>query len=296
MKSTWFADRTQYEFAKCLRDADYSRWGSDLFHIFLDCAAATLMQANRRLMGLPICEKTEQEYMQAISGIKYPDKMAMAMGLLIEGLEQRACDFLGSVFMALGANDTRFRGQCFTPDSLSHVIPAMIFAGCQPDKTRTIWISEPACGGGSMVIGAFNHLVNHGWGPRDFHFWATDVDRRCFAMTFIQTTLLDIPCIVEHGNSLTLKTTRRERNMASLLHPPRNWPDAEREETVDNQGLPDEIAHQDIPEPERETTCVACVAHGETGAESRNRAEVELYRPTFERRSLGAQQTLFEVT
>lgn len=287
MKSSWFSHPIQYRFAKCIQDADYARWGTELFRTFLECSVATLRQSVRRMIGDDICPKIESEYMRAIKTVPKPERFSEAFAILTDALEARPHDFLGSVFMALGANDAKFRGQCFTPPAVCDMMAAMTVHDLRPKRPnsdRTVWINEPCCGGGQMILSVFNHLVDNGWGPRDFHFVATDVDWRCFAMAYVQTTLCDVPCVVEHGNTLSLETYIQERNLSSILHPPRNWPNAtetthaEPVDTIDSQTT--------------ETDCPALVGAGSPiGAGP----ETGLHPATYHRDIEWEQTTLFEL-
>ncbi len=58
-----------------------------------------------------------------------------------------------------------------------------------------------------MIIAAAKTLENLGYNPQEtMYFMATDIDKSCFDMTFIQTTLLGLCGTVVWGNSISLET------------------------------------------------------------------------------------------
>lgn len=221
MKSTWFGTRKRYDFAKLLQEADYGNHCYETFRVFLECAFAAVYQPAYKLRHGEIDAKEEAEYMKSIARVKYPKKLGEAMGTLVEGLEDEPCDFLGMMMMELGVNDVAFRGQCFTPQAVSRAMAMFTLQDCKPVSGRTLMLSEPACGGGAMVIEASAVLQDQGFYPWHYCWHATDVDWKCFAMTYIQTTLLGIPAGVICGNSLTMEIRRSEWNMIATLHPPK---------------------------------------------------------------------------
>ncbi|MCP4507217.1 MAG: N-6 DNA methylase [Fuerstiella sp.] len=221
MKSTWFGTRERYDFARLLHEADYSLRLDEVFRLFLETSFCAVYQPAHKLRTGATCEKEEASYMQSIGRIKHAKKFGEAMGVLALGLEKDPCDFLGNTMMELDLNDKNFRGQCFTPQAVSRVMAELTLADTKPVSGRTLMLSEPACGGGSMVIEASQVLKNNGFYPWDFCWQAVDVDWRCFAMTYIQTTLLGIAAEVVWGNTLSQKFDRVEWNMIAVMHPPK---------------------------------------------------------------------------
>ena len=219
MKSTWFGQRSRYDFARCVCEADYGRMDFDLFRSFLVCTHAAFMQACNRLHG-SIDSEIESAFEQEIKKCKNATKFSEALGILTEALEEEPYDFLGYVMMELGLGNNQ-AGQCFTPRDVSRAMAEMILMDANPEAGRTLKLQEPACGGGSMIIEASQVLKSKGFYPWHYCWWATDVDWKCYAMTFIQTTLLGIPAVVTCGNSLTLEQFTTSANLICLLHPPK---------------------------------------------------------------------------
>lgn len=211
MKAQWFHNPRHYEFAKALMDDSYSSNRYDVFRDFLEVAFITFSQAVYKLRTGTIDAKREERYLQIMRSHKgYAKTFPRALGILVDGLERQEHDFLGDVFGAIGANDKTYKGQCFTPYSLCKAMAEMTFG----DITKESWVkegrgrltfSEPACGGGAMVLACHRALLDRGFTPYDYHATAVDVDSKCYHMTYIQLTLCGVPAHVVHGNTLSLE-------------------------------------------------------------------------------------------
>jgi 8-oxo-dGTP pyrophosphatase MutT (NUDIX family) len=107
------------------------------------------------------------------------------------------------------------KGEFFTPYALSKAMAQMLFdkerIQMAIDEKGFVSIGEPACGAGGMLIAASEVIEELGFDPRRMVFFeATDINRLCFDMTYIQLSVLGIPGFVCHGNSLTQEMwTRR---------------------------------------------------------------------------------------
>lgn len=113
-------------------------------------------------------------------------------------------DVLGQLYMTLGMGNDR-TGQVFTPYNVSRMMAAIMIGDGGPGLRRHgfITLCEPACGAGGMVIACAEAM--HGCGhnyQRCMHATCIDIDIRCALMTYVQLSLLHIPAIVIHGNSL----------------------------------------------------------------------------------------------
>lgn len=221
MKSSWFGSPARYEFAKCLAAADRSMHSYELFGGFLTCASGAFEQGVRRFRGLDLCPDIESSVIAAQSRVKHPECYAKCLALLVDALESEPGDFLGSMLMELGQHDVAYRGQCFTPVAVSRAMAEMTLHDISPDPNHRLSIQEPACGGGSMVIAASMYLQSRGFFPWHYYWVCVDVDWRCWAMTFIQCTLLGIPASVVHGNTLSLEITKSTDTIALAMHPVR---------------------------------------------------------------------------
>ncbi|WP_420213414.1 N-6 DNA methylase (plasmid) [Burkholderia aenigmatica] len=116
-------------------------------------------------------------------------------------------DVLGATFMALEAGNTR-AGQFFTPYEVSVLMADMTLqdVGRTIEENGFVTLLEPAVGAGGMVIAAAEAIHARGFNYQQvMHATCVDVDLRCVHMTYLQLSLLHIPAIVVHGNSLTVE-------------------------------------------------------------------------------------------
>lgn len=221
MKSTWFGDRKRYDFARLIAEADVNQGTRQTFPGFLTVASNSLRQAAVMWATGKKDDGLEEKVLAEQRRVKHPERYAEAFAVLVSALEDQADDFLGMTFTELALNDSKWKGQCFTPMSLCTMIAKMTVGDAVPDDERSIWLNEPACGGGAMMIAASVELKARGFWPWHYHWVATDVDRECFEIAYIQTTLLGIPATVIHGNTLSLEQWDQATTLVGLMHPPR---------------------------------------------------------------------------
>lgn len=151
----------------------------------------------------------EARYFEVIKGYE-KDELAQfqqMLGELTLALENERTDVLGQVFMQLELGN-KWAGQFFTPQCVCDLMAGITLHDVEETLARQefITISEPACGGGAMLIGIANHL--HGLGinyQRRMHITAVDVDIKAVHMTYVQLSLLGVPAVVVHGNTLMLE-------------------------------------------------------------------------------------------
>lgn len=232
MKSTWFGCRKRYDFAKCIDAADYSLQRWDLFTGFLQCAYGACRQPINKMLTGGLDDGLEQKVISEQNRVKHPSNYAEAFAILTLALEEEPYDFLGMVLQELGIADKDFKGQCFTPRALSRITAEMMLQDAKPQQGRTLWLHEPACGGGAMLIEASEVLKSQGFYPWDYYWIAVDVDWKCFAMTYMQSTLLSIPVGVIWGNALTDEQWDSANTLMAVMHPPKKRQGADAEEEV----------------------------------------------------------------
>lgn len=69
-----------------------------------------------------------------------------------------------------------------------------------------ITVCEPAVGSGAMVMAFAEAMRLRGQDyQRELHVTAVDVDIKCVHMAYLQLSLMHIPAVIVHGNSLTLE-------------------------------------------------------------------------------------------
>lgn len=131
------------------------------------------------------------------------DTMAEVFALVVTQMEIEPQDVLGKLYMELEISNEA-GGQFFTPYDLAKLMAAMQADQIADSSTESyVSIYEPACGAGAFMIAIAQELRQR---DREFHVTAEDIDTVAVHMAYIQFTLLDIPAIVHHRNTLTLET------------------------------------------------------------------------------------------
>lgn len=154
-------------------------------------------------------EPLEKRYMDVANTYKRPqlDSFASMLALVQMELsgEHSYQDFLGTVYEESGFCSTKWGGQFMTPWALAQTM-ARITIQPRDDDPEVVLLGEPACGSGRMIIAAAEVLDNAGRNVAE-RLWvdATDKDRVCQQMTYLQMAALNIPGVVRHGNSLSME-------------------------------------------------------------------------------------------
>lgn len=186
------------------------RNGHGAWRIFTDfCELAAIAVSNA--VDVAQFDAREAMYLQAVK--RYQPEEAGAFpkmfGHLIEALEAEVGDVLGSVFHELELHN-KWAGQFFSPYPLCRMMAAMTVgeSDVQEKIAERGYLAalEPACGSGAMAIALAEELraakVNY---QQALHVTAVDIDIKCVHMAYLQLSLLHVPAVVVHGNSLTLE-------------------------------------------------------------------------------------------
>lgn len=181
---------------------------SQVFADFCEISAITLRNAVDR-SDQQAHQAREERYLELIGGYT-PDethRFAELLSLVTVELERRPADILGDLYMTLGLGNAR-TGQFFTPFSVSTLLAQMTVgdAIAQLDERPFITLSEPAVGSGGMVIAVADALrdqsINY---QRQLHVTAQDIDITAVHMAYVQLSLLYIPAVVIHGDTLKVE-------------------------------------------------------------------------------------------
>ena len=150
--------------------------------------------------------ENEKDYMLAFRNTPKPTETAnaacAALCVLIDALTAHATDVLGPLMMAADLGSAA-AGQFFTPMCVSQMMADMTVHDAMVDEKPSWSILEPAAGSGGFLIALKQSFAARGVSPLRMRCEAWDIDERCVQMTYIQTTLLAIPCVVVHGNTLS---------------------------------------------------------------------------------------------
>ncbi|WP_369050203.1 N-6 DNA methylase [Burkholderia gladioli] len=177
-----------------------------VFSDFIECAALAI--SNRA--DLSQFEAREARYLEVIKPYQADEIRAfseMLANLMLAFLDLSKMgefgDVLGSLYMRLELGSAR-AGQFFTPYNVSRMMAAMqVGDGTDIRAREFVTVSDPACGAGGMIIAFADAARSVGLDHRAcMHATCIDIDIRCVHMAYVQLSLLDLPAVVIHGNSL----------------------------------------------------------------------------------------------
>lgn len=197
------------ELLKLFHNLTNGRWDTwTVFQDFLTIAAITISNAVDK-KNKDIWERRENLYLKTIE--KYNknelDIFAQLFAELTLALEDNMEDVLGQIYQQLSLNN-KWRGQFFTPDSVSYMMGAMMFTKetikAQIQEKGHVEMYEPCCGGGALIINAAKAIREAGYNYQDvFVVLAGDIDIKAVYMTYIQCSLLGIQAKVTVANALS---------------------------------------------------------------------------------------------
>lgn len=159
----------------------------------------------------------ESRYHEIRKGYSHEEfeRFPKMFGLLTLAMEDVAAsgsldDVLGGLYMELGLGNAR-SGQLFTPYHVPRMMALMVVGDAGAVREQGfVDFAEPACGAGGMVIAMADTLKQVGVNYQQYlHATCIDIDLRCVHITYLQASLLHIPAIVLHGNSLTTEVWGR---------------------------------------------------------------------------------------
>ena len=209
---------TRRPLARMIEEFRYRRDIRDVFGDFAEMAALAL--SNK--FDLAQHAVREERYLTLIKQYQPEERTSFAEmlgelgSMLRENPEQ---DALGAVAIELSVLNKGL-GQIFTPYDLSALMAALTIGDPSESigKRGFITVCDPCCGAGSLMIAAAMAVKKAGHDyQRCMHVTATDIDRRCVHMAYVQLSLLGIPAEIVKGNTLTLEVTERWYTPAHIL-------------------------------------------------------------------------------
>jgi hypothetical protein len=94
------------------------------------------------------------------------------------------------------------------PPPVARAMATMMVHDVHPliERKGFITIAEPASGSGCLLIEMANELYELGYDPQQvLRVHATDISRDGFNMAYLQLSLLNIPAMVVHGDTLQME-------------------------------------------------------------------------------------------
>lgn len=163
--------------------------------------------------AVDLAQRPEREarYLQIVQAYEADEleRFSQALAALVMVLEDEGFgDVLGSVFMELELG-SKWAGQFFTPYHLSRTVALLSIGDDARSKIEArgfITANDPAVGGGAMPIALADALHSQGINyQRCLHVTCQDVDLKAVHMTYVQLSLLHVPAVVIHGNTLKVE-------------------------------------------------------------------------------------------
>lgn len=198
----------QAELVKLITHLGHRHGNWRVFADFCEMAAISISNAVDR----PQYEKREERYMQIVKGYT-PDEanqLAKGLGYLVMALEENFTDVMGRTYHDLELHN-KWAGQYFTPYPVCQMMAQMTMADAGDLRAKIsrrgfVTAQEPACGSGAMVIALAQAMRDAGINYQEhLHVTAIDVDAKCVWMSYLQFSLLNIPAVIVHGNTLSLE-------------------------------------------------------------------------------------------
>jgi len=202
------------KFIKTFNTFTYSRDWNSVFRDFTEIAALTIHQQPYHLGAVAKDEEyeaIEKQYLEIVKKYKREELevIVQLFSYVQTALLNQPFDFLGSVYMELEMHN-KHNGEFFTPSPVAKMMAIMTLGSgkiAEIEDKGYITIGEPACGSGVMLIESINAMREAGYyDPRKaILFHATDINRMCCNMCYIQLGILGIPGYVMHGNTITME-------------------------------------------------------------------------------------------
>lgn len=107
--------------------------------------------------------------------------------------------------------DKHFHGQFFTPIHICEMMAKLTYSeqfDAEIAQKGYASLCEPACGSGAMIIGVVRALQDYkidNIGTK-LLIHATDIDRLCVNMAYLQLGILGLSARIVHGNTITMET------------------------------------------------------------------------------------------
>lgn len=148
-------------------------------------------------------------------------RFAEALALVVDCMEKEPTDVLGRIYMELGLGNSRM-GQFFTPFDVA-VLIAKMNAGELVEKIKAdgcATVHEPACGAAAFMIALCLELKSAGVNyQKTLRIEAEDLSIQAVHMAYIHLTLLHVPAVIHHRDTLTQATHDSWRTPARFLAP-----------------------------------------------------------------------------
>src|SRR5712691_9057187 len=185
-----------------IRQLSYSQHLFTTFRHFVELSAIAFSN-----VADPINKAAREEHSLAIVKQYKPEefqKFPPMLGMLVACLEHEPTDVLGRLYHRLEIHNEQ-TGQFFTPYPVCLAMAKMLVHDAKHlvEEQGFIRAQEPCVGSGAMVIALAQALKEEGINYQQcLHVTAIDLDIVAVHMAYVQCTLLHIPAIILHGDTL----------------------------------------------------------------------------------------------
>jgi type I restriction-modification system DNA methylase subunit len=191
-----------------------------VFRDFVTMSAVALSKLDLRQ-----AEAREDLYMQTVCKYSREEAATIAhmFAELQEGLHVSPRDILGEIYMQLELGNSRM-GQFFTPHHICQLMADITMSDDIVAKVARhgfVTVNEPASGSGATIIAMMLAIQDRGLNyQRHVHVIATDLDSTAAMMAYVQLSLMHVPAVIVHGNTLTLEEYSHWYTPAHIMD---NW-------------------------------------------------------------------------
>ena len=188
-----------------------------VFRDFVTMSAVALCNADLRQ-----APAREELYMQTVRKYSREEAAHIAhmFAELTEAIHVAPRDILGEIFMQLELGNSRM-GQFFTPHHICELMAGLALSDDVEDKVARngfITVHEPASGSGATIIAMMLAMQDRGLSyQRHVHVSAIDLDSTAAMMAYVQLSLMHVPAVITHGNTLTLEKYSQWYTPAHIL-------------------------------------------------------------------------------
>jgi hypothetical protein len=200
-----------------IRQLAYGHHTFTIFRHFVELSAITFSNA-----ADPINKAAREKHYLTIVAQYQPEefqKFPPLLGMLVACLEYEPTDVLGVLYHRLELHN-HHSGQFFTPYPVCLAMAKMLVHDAKHlvEEQAFIRAHEPCVGSGAMVIALAQALreeeINY---QQCLHVTAVDLDLLAVHMAYVQCTLLHIPAIIVHGDTLRDETYSVWRTFAHVM-------------------------------------------------------------------------------
>jgi len=200
-----------------IRQFAYGHHTFTIFRHFVELSAICLSNA-----ADPVNKAAREKQYLSIVAQYTPEefeRFPSMLGMLATCLEHETTDVLGRLYHRLEIHNHQ-SGQFFTPYPVCLAMAKMLVHDAKHlvQEQEFIRAQEPCVGSGAMVIALTQALRDEGINyQQKLHVTAIDIDTLCVHMAYMQCTLLHIPALICHGDTLRDEVSSVWRTFAHTL-------------------------------------------------------------------------------